>query len=52
MTGAGREADLIVAILPLDITYTVQKSGAPFVTLPGISVALNLRRPNLIQVSS
>lgn len=40
--GAGREADRIDDIFPFDITYTVQKSGAPFETFPGTSVVLNL----------
>lgn len=40
--GAGRDADRIDDIFPFDITYTEQKSGAPFDTLPGISVVLNL----------
>ena len=40
--GAGRDADCLSEIFPLEITYTVQKSGTPFETLPGISVALNL----------
>ena len=41
-TGAGRKADRIDWIFPLDMTYTLQKSGAPLPTLPGISVTLNL----------
>lgn len=40
--GAGREADLVDEIFPLDMTYTVQKSGTPFDILPGMSIALNL----------
>ena len=40
--GAGRDADCLSEIFPLEMTYTVQKSGTPFETLPGISVALNL----------
>lgn len=51
MEGAGREADLIDDIFPLDITYTVQKSGAPFDTLPGMSVVLNLLRQNFYFIS-
>ena len=42
MAGAAREADRVDEIFPLDMTYTVQKSGAPFVILPGMSIALNL----------
>lgn len=40
--GAGREAARINEIFPLEITYTVQKSGAPFDTVLGISDILNL----------
>lgn len=40
--GAALEADLIDWIFPLETTYTVQKSGAPFDTVPGISATLNL----------
>ena len=35
-------ADRTVDIFPLAITYTVQKSGAAFNTLLGMSVVLNL----------
>ena len=47
--GAGREADRMDWIFPLDITYTLQKSGAPFATEPGTSVALNLRRGMILK---
>lgn len=40
--GGGREADRVDEIFPLWMTCTVQKSGAPFNTLPGMSFALNL----------
>lgn len=47
--GAGREADLMDEIFPFEITYTVQKSGAPFDTFPGISAVLNLLWGNSFQ---
>lgn len=40
--GAAREADRMDWIFPLATIYTVQKSGAPFDTDPGISAILNL----------
>lgn len=40
--GAGREADRKDDIFPLEIIYTVQKSGAPLDTLFATSVFLNL----------
>lgn len=42
MAGAGRVDGLIDWILPLATEYTLQKSGAPFDTAPGISAVLNL----------
>lgn len=47
----GREADRIDEIFPLEITNTVQKSGAPLDTLPGVSVCLNLLRQNIARVT-
>lgn len=41
--GAAREAFRTEEIFPLEMTYTVQKSGAPFDTLLGILDVLNLR---------
>lgn len=38
-------------ILPLDMTYTLQKSGAPFDTIPGISAALNLQRQTFLKLN-
>lgn len=40
--GAVRDAAWVEEIFPLEMTYTVQKSGTPFDTLPGISLTLNL----------
>lgn len=40
--GAERGGDLQDATFPLEMTYTVQNSGAILVTLPGISAVLNL----------
>lgn len=40
--GGGREAVREDEIFPLWMTYTVQKSGTPFVILPGMSFTLNL----------
>lgn len=40
--GAGREAEREEEIFPFEMTYTVQKSGTPFVTVAGISLVLNL----------
>lgn len=42
--GTGRVADRTDVIFPLEMTYTVQKSGAAFKTLLGTSVVLNLLR--------
>lgn len=42
MDGGGREAAFVDDIFPLLITYTLQKSGTPFSTVPGMSFALNL----------
>lgn len=41
-TGAAREAARVEEIFPLEMRYTVQKSGTPFDTPPGISFGLNL----------
>ena len=40
--GTGTVADLTDEILPLEITYTLQNSGAPFERLVGTSVLLNV----------
>lgn len=40
-TGAVREAARVEEIFPLEMTYTVQKSGTPFDTLEGMSFGLN-----------
>lgn len=42
MDGGGREAAFVDDIFPLLITYTLQNSGTPFSTVPGMSFALNL----------
>jgi hypothetical protein len=50
LTGEEREAARMDCIFPLAITYTVQKSGAPFDTLPATSAALNLLGRNFLEV--
>lgn len=50
MDGGGPEADLVDEIFPLWMIYTVQKSGAPFNTLPGMSFALNLLVQRLLNL--
>lgn len=46
INGAGREAFLTEEIFVLDMTYTVQKSGAAFDALLGMSVVFNLAPHN------
>lgn len=45
--GGAEDADRTADILPFDMIYTVQNSGAPLLTLPGTSVLLNLHAPNI-----
>lgn len=51
IAGAGRDADRVDWIFPLEMMYTVQKSGEPFNTLPGKSVTLNLLRREFIRIA-
>lgn len=45
--GAGREEFFTEEIFPLEMTKTVQKSGAAFDTLPGTLDALNLHKETI-----
>lgn len=46
MAGSGRVALLAELTFPFEITYTEQKSGAPFNTLPGTSGLNILQKTN------